>query len=103
MSLTTILAKVKALFTKAKTETAEAKLTISEFVSKNKTQIATAMKLADAVYDANQGTEKMQAVIKFFLTALNAKCGLSIDADSVGTTATAFIEAEYEKIYQSLK
>jgi hypothetical protein len=98
-----LLSKLKALFAKAKTEATEAKLTIAEFVTKYKTQIATAMKLVDTIYDNNQGSTKMQAVIKLFIAAINAKCGLSIDAGSVGTSATTAIEAEYEKVYQSLK
>lgn len=97
------LSALKSLFSKAKTEVQEAKLTVAEFVAKNKTQIATAMKLADQVYDANEGSKKMNAVIKFFINAINKKCCLSIDADSVGTASTKFIEDEYEKVYQSLK
>lgn len=97
-----LLTKLKALFSKAKTEVAEAKLTIAEFVAKYKTQIAAAMKLVDQIYDSNKGTTKMQAVIRLFISAINSKCGFSIDADSVGTSATTAIEAEYQKIYESL-
>ncbi len=98
-----LLSKLKSFFTKAKTNATAAKLTIKEFVSKYKVQIAAAMKIVDQIYDANEGTEKMQAVISMSILAINAKCGLSINADSVGTESTKFIEDEYEKVYQSLK
>lgn len=98
-----LLSALKSLFTKAKADATKAKLTITEFVSKYKVQIAAAMKIADQIYDANEGTKKMHAVISMFILAMDTKCGLSIDADSVGTKATKAIEDEYEKVYQSLK
>ena len=88
--------KLKDFVSRAK-KVAEVNLSITEFVSKYRKQIAAAMKLVDTIYDANEGSVKMQSVIKTFITAINKQCGYEIPADLIGTDATRFIEYEYEK------
>jgi hypothetical protein len=98
-----LITKIKNLITKIKSKTNEVKLTITDFIQVHKEQIVQVMKLADLTYDNFKGSQKMKAVISFFITGLNTKCGTSFNAEQIGTDSTKQLEDKFQEVYNSLK
>ena len=89
---------ISGLFKKAEaTEQA-----VAAYVKEHSGEIAKVMKITDLIYDAVKGSEKMKAVITYFISALNSKCGTKLNADAIGTSATKSVEDEFQKVYNAL-
>jgi len=98
-----LFTKIKSLFIKAKKKITEVSQTLEGFVGDHKEQIVKAMQLADLAYDAFEGRSKMVAVISFFITGINARCGQNFNAEQLGTEATKELEEKFQEVYNKLK
>ena len=95
--------RIKNLLAKVSKKTAEIKQDLSAFVIDHKPQILQAMQLADLAYDTFAGSLKMVAVISFFITGVNSKCGTNFNAEQLGTESTKELEAKFQEVYNNLK
>ena len=97
-TMTNFFQKILNFFTNTKTKYEELKAKVENFIELHRGNIKVLMNVFQALYEKNDGTAKMQNVVKSVFSAL----GASTIGDEYADEITEFIEEKCQQIYDEL-